>query len=246
MFQVYRKELMWGGRRLVLETGRVARQADGAVLATYGETTVLCTAVASKTARPGQDFFPLTVNYQEKTFAAGKIPGGFFKREGRPSEKETLTSRLIDRPIRPLFVPGFRNETQVICTVLSHDLENDPDVVALIGSSAALTISGIPFMGPIAGCRVGYINGVYILNPTIDQLPGSQLDLLVAGTGEGVLMVESEAKELSEEVMLGAVTFGHKSFQPVIQAIIELAEVAAKEPWQPPAKSEKYESIKAQ
>jgi polyribonucleotide nucleotidyltransferase len=237
MFQVFRKELMWGGRRLVLETGKIARQADGAVLATYGETTVLCTAVAAKSAKPGQDFFPLTVNYQEKTFAAGKIPGGFFKREGRPSEKETLTSRLIDRPIRPLFAPGFRNETQVVCTVLSHDLENDPDVVALIGSSAALTISGIPFMGPIAGCRVGYIND-YVLNPTIDQLPGSQLDLLVAGTGEGVLMVESEAKELSEEVMLGAVTFGHKSFQPVIEAIIELAETCAKEPWDiaaPPA-----------
>src|SRR5437899_11409637 len=246
MFEIFRKEVMWGGRRLILETGKVARQADGAVMATYGETTVLCTAVASRSAKPGQDFFPLTVNYQEKTFAAGKIPGGFFKREGRPSEKETLTSRLIDRPIRPLFVPGFRNETQVVCTVLSHDLENDPDVVALIGSSAALTISGIPFMGPIAGCRVGYIDGQYVLNPTSDQLPQSQLDLLVAGTGEGVLMVESEAKELSEEVMLGAVTFGHKNFQPVIQAIIDLAEVAAKEPWQPPVKSEKYESIKAQ
>jgi polyribonucleotide nucleotidyltransferase len=231
MFQVYRKELMWGGRRLVLETGRIARQADGAVLATYGETTVLCTAVASKSARPGQDFFPLTVNYQEKTFAAGKIPGGFFKREGRPSEKETLTSRLIDRPLRPLFAPGFLNETQIVCTVLSHDLENDPDVVALVGSSAALTLSGIPFLGPIAGCRVGYIDGEYVLNPTIDRLPGSQLDLLVAGTGEGVLMVESEAQELSEEIMLGAVTFGHKSFQPVIQAIIELAESCAKEPW---------------
>jgi polyribonucleotide nucleotidyltransferase len=238
MFQVYRKELMWGGRRLVLETGKIARQADGAVLATYGETTVLCTAVASKSARPGQDFFPLTVNYQEKTFAAGKIPGGFFKREGRPSEKETLTSRLIDRPIRPLFAPGFLNETQIICTVLSHDLENDPDVVALIGSSAALTLSGIPFLGPIGGCRVGYIDGEYVLNPTIDRLGGSQLDLLVAGTGEGVLMVESEAHELSEEIMLGAVTFGHKSFQPVIQAIIELAEACAKEPWvlaEPPA-----------
>src|SRR5437667_11531327 len=238
MFHVYRKELNWGGRRLVLETGKIARQADGAVLATYGETTVLCTAVAAKSAKAGPDVFPLTVNYQEKTFAAGKIPGGFFKREGRPSEKETLTSRLIDRPIRPLFVPGFRNETQVICTVLSHDLENDPDVVALIGSSAALTISGIPFMGPIAGCRVGYINGDYVLNPTIDQLPGSQLDLLVAGTGEGVLMVESEAKELSEEVMLGAVTFGHRGFQPVIDAIIELAETCAKDPWdvaEPPA-----------
>src|ERR1700731_3283678 len=238
MFHVYRKELNWGGRRLVLETGRVARQADGAVLATYGETNVLCTAVAVKSAKPGQDFFPLTVNYQEKTFAAGKIPGGFFKREGRPSEKETLTSRLIDRPIRPLFAPGFRNETQVVCTVLSHDLENDPDVVALIGSSAALTISGIPFMGPIAGCRVGYINGDYVLNPTLDQLPRSQLDLLVAGTGEGVLMVESEAKELSEEIMLGPVTFGHQSFQPVIDAIIDLAETCAKEPWplaEPPA-----------
>ena len=231
MFQVFRKELNWGGRRLVLETGKIARQADGAVLATYGETTVLCTAVAAKSAKAGQDFFPLTVNYQEKTFAAGKIPGGFFKREGRPSEKETLTSRLIDRPIRPLFVSGFRNETQVVCTVLSHDLENDPDVVALVGASAALTISGIPFMGPIAGCRVGFIDGQYVLNPTLDQLPRSQLDLLVAGTGEGVLMVESEAKELSEETMLGAVTFGHQSFQPVIDAIIELAETCAKEPW---------------
>jgi polyribonucleotide nucleotidyltransferase len=245
MFQVHRKELMWGGRRLVLETGKIARQADGAVLATYGETTVLCTAVASKSARPGQDFFPLTVNYQEKTFAAGKIPGGFFKREGRPSEKETLTSRLIDRPLRPLFAPGFLNETQIVCTVLSHDLENDPDVVALVGSSAALTLSGIPFLGPIAGCRVGYIDGEYVLNPTIDRLPGSQLDLLVAGTGEGVLMVESEAHELSEEIMLGAVTFGHKSFQPVIQAIIELAEACAKEPWvvaEPPANNSAIEA----
>jgi polyribonucleotide nucleotidyltransferase len=238
MFQVYRKELMWGGRRLVLETGKIARQADGAVLATYGETTVLCTAVAVKSAKAGQDFFPLTVNYQEKTFAAGKIPGGFFKREGRPSEKETLVSRLIDRPIRPLFVPGFLNETQVVCTVLSHDLENDPDIVAMVGASAALTISGIPFMGPIAGCRVGHINGEYVLNPTLDQLPHSHLDLVVAGTGEGVLMVESEAKELSEDAMLGAVTFGHRSFQPVIGAIIELAETCAKEPWtlaEPPA-----------
>jgi polyribonucleotide nucleotidyltransferase len=231
MFQVYRKELMWGGRRLVLETGKIARQADGAVLATYGETTVLCTAVASKTAKAGQDFFPLTVNYQEKTFAAGKIPGGFFKREGRPSEKETLVSRLIDRPIRPLFVPGFLNETQVVCTVLSHDLENDPDIVAMVGSSAALTLSGIPFLGPIGGARVGFIDGQYVLNPTLDQLPHSQLDLVVAGTGDGVLMVESEAKELSEETMLGAVTFGHQGFQPVIEAIIELAETCAKEPW---------------
>ncbi|HEX3535256.1 MAG TPA: polyribonucleotide nucleotidyltransferase [Stellaceae bacterium] len=231
MFQVYRKELMWGGRRLVLETGKMARQADGAVLATYGETTVLCTAVANKSAKAGQDFFPLTVNYQEKTFAAGKIPGGFFKREGRPSEKETLTSRLIDRPIRPLFASGFRNETQVVCTVLSHDLENDPDVVALVGASAALTLSGIPFLGPIAGARVGFIDGQYVLNPRLDQLPESTLDLLVAGTQEGVLMVESEAKELSEETMLGAVTFGHQGFQPVINAIIELAETCAKDPW---------------
>jgi polyribonucleotide nucleotidyltransferase len=246
MFEIFRKEVMWGGRRLILETGKIARQADGAVMATYGETTVLCTAVASRSAKPGQDFFPLTVNYQEKTFAAGKIPGGFFKREGRPSEKETLVSRLIDRPIRPLFAPGFLNETQVVCTVLSHDLENDPDIVALVGASAALTLSGIPFFGPIAGARVGYINGQYVINPKIEDLPKSSLDLVVAGTGEGVLMVESEAKELSEEIMLGAVMFGHKSFQPVIQAIIDLAEVAAKEPWPLPAKSEKYDSIKAQ
>jgi polyribonucleotide nucleotidyltransferase len=239
MSQVYRRELIWGGRRLVLETGRLARQADGAVLATYGETTVLCTAVAMKTAKPGQDFFPLTVNYQEKTFAAGKIPGGFFKREGRPSEKETLVSRLIDRPLRPLFVPGFVNETQVICTVLSHDLENDPDIVSMIGASAALTISGIPFLGPVGGARVGYIDGEYILNPTLGELPRSELDLVVGGTTEGVLMVESEAKELPEEVMLGAVMFGHREFQPVIQAIIELAETCAREPWTlPPLLSE--------
>ena len=245
MFQVYRKELSWGGRRLVLETGKMARQADGAVLATYGETSVLCTAVAMKTAKPGQDFFPLTVNYQEKTFAAGKIPGGFFKREGRPSEKETLVSRLIDRPVRPLFAPGFNNETQIICTVLSHDLENDPDIVALVGASAALTISGIPFFGPIAGARVGYIDGGYVLNPTSGQLSSSQLDLVVAGTAEGVLMVELEAKELSEDVMLGAVTFGHRQFQPVLQAIIELAETCAREPWSvasPPAEKAAIEA----
>jgi polyribonucleotide nucleotidyltransferase len=245
MFDVFRKELTWGGRRLVLETGKVARQADGAVMATYGETTVLCTAVAMKQAKPGQDFFPLTVNYQEKTFAAGKIPGGFFKREGRPSEKETLVSRLIDRPIRPLFAPGFRNETQVICTVLSHDLENDPDVVALIGASAALTLSGIPFLGPIGGARVGYIDGRYVLNPKVDEMPLSQLDLVVAGTQEGVLMVESEVKELSEDIMLGAVMFGHQQFQPVIQAIIELAEAAAKEPWDLPPVSPEAEEIEA-
>src|SRR5579863_5136622 len=245
MFQIYRKELMWGGRRLSLETGRMARQADGAVLATYGDTTVLCTAVAMRSTRPGQDFFPLTVNYQEKTFAAGKIPGGFFKREGRPSEKETLVSRLIDRPIRPLFAPGFRNETQIICTVLSHDLENDPDIVAMIGASAALTISGIPFLGPIGGARVGWIDGEFVLNPTSRDLPASKLDLVVAGTMDGVLMVESEAKELPEEIMLGAVTFGHQSFQPVIQAIVELAEACAKDPWDLPSEPAELGNIEA-
>ena len=187
MFDIHRVELDWGGRKLTLETGRIARQADGAVLATYGETTVLCTAVAMKKSKPGQDFFPLTVNYQEKTFAAGKIPGGFFKREGRPSEKETLTSRLIDRPIRPLFHKSFRNETQVICTVLSHDMENDPDIVSLVGASAALTISGVPFLGPIGGARVGYINGEYVLNPQIDELANSALDMVVAGTADALV-----------------------------------------------------------
>jgi polyribonucleotide nucleotidyltransferase len=246
MFNVYRKELIWGGRRLALETGRIARQADGAVLATYGETTVLCTAVAMKAAKPGQDFFPLTVNYQEKTFAAGKIPGGFFKREGRPSEKETLVSRLIDRPLRPLFVPGFVNETQIVCTVLSHDLENDPDIVSMIGASAALTISGIPFLGPIGGARVGYIDGNYVLNPKLAEVPQSQLDLVVAGTSEGVLMVESEAKELPEDIMLGAVTFGHREFQPVIEAIINLAETCAREPWSMPSSAPEKDQIEAQ
>ncbi len=234
MFKTTRKEIIWGGRKLVLETGKIARQADGAVLATYGDTTVLCTVVAQKTIRPGVDFFPLTVNYQEKTFAAGKIPGGFFKREGRPTEKETLVSRLIDRPIRPLFADGFRNETQVVCTVLSHDLENDPDIVAMVGSSAALTISGVPFMGPVAAARVGYVDGQYVLNPLTQDLGRSELDLVVAGTQEGVLMVESEAKELDEAVMLGAVMFGHREFQPVIDAIIDLAEQCAKEPWDVP------------
>ena len=234
MFSVHRKEVMWGGRKLVFETGKVARQADGAVMVTYGDTMVLCTAVAEKSPKPGLAFFPLTVNYQEKTFAAGKIPGGFFKREGRPNEKETLTSRLIDRPIRPLFAKGFQNETQVICTVLSHDLENDPDVVSLVGASAALTISGIPFMGPIGGARVGYAEGEYLLNPTPEDLEKSDLDMVVAGTPDAVLMVESEASELSEETMLGAVMFAHREFQPVIQAIIELAEECAKEPWDVP------------
>ena len=230
MFTVYRKEMDWQGKQLVLETGKIARQADGAVLATLGGTTVLCTVVAAQKAKPGQDFFPLTVNYQEKTFAAGKIPGGFFRREGRPSEAETLICRLIDRPIRPLFPESYLCETQVIATVLSHDMENSPDIVALIGCSAALTISGVPFLGPIAAARVGYINGEYVLNPTIPEMETSTLELVVAGTQEGVLMVESEAKELDEDVMLKAVMFGHKHFQPVIDLIIGLAEMAAKEP----------------
>jgi len=230
MFKVFRKEMEWGGRKLVIETGKVARQADGAVMVSYGDTVVLATAVGAKSAKPGVDFFPLTVNYQEKAFAAGKIPGGFFKREGRPTEKEVLVSRLIDRPIRPLFVDGYRCETQIVCTVLSHDLENDPDIVALIGASAALTISGLPFMGPIGAARVGYADGQFILNPTADQMDNAILDLVVAGTQEGVLMVESEAKELSEEIMLGAVMFGHAQFQPVIDLIIDLAEECAKEP----------------
>ena len=243
MFNITSKEINWGGRPLILETGKIARQADGAVLATYGGTQVLCTAVANKSVRPGQDFFPLTVNYQEKTFAAGKIPGGFFKREGRPSEKETLTSRLIDRPIRPLFPDGFRNETQVICTVLAHDLENDPDIVSLVGASAALTISGVPFMGPIGGCRVGYIDGEFVLNPQQDELVSSALDLVVAGTREGVLMVESEAQELDEESMLKAVTFGHEQCQAIINMIIELAEACAKEPWDLPEAPEQYDAV---
>ncbi|MBB3262942.1 polyribonucleotide nucleotidyltransferase [Azospirillum sp. OGB3] len=245
MFKVFRKEIEWGGRKLTFETGKIARQADGAVLVTYGETTVLCTVVGAKSPKPGVDFFPLTVNYQEKSFAAGKIPGGFFKREGRPTEKETLVSRLIDRPIRPLFADGFRNETQVICTVLSHDLENDPDIVAMVGTSAALTISGIPFLGPIGAARVGYVDGQYVLNPTMDAVDGSALDLVVAGTQEGVLMVESEAKELSEEVMLGAVMFGHSGFQPVIDAIIDLAEECAKEPWDLPEPAYDRAALKA-
>jgi polyribonucleotide nucleotidyltransferase len=232
MFDNYfRKDISWGGQILTLETGKVARQADGAVMARLGDTIVLCTVVGARSVKPGQDFFPLTVNYQEKAFAAGKIPGGFFKREGRPSESETLICRLIDRPLRPLFPDGFRNEVQVIATVLSHDLENDPDIVALVGCSAALTLSGIPFFGPVGAARVGYIDGGYVLNPTAAQRKLSALDLVVAGTAEGVLMVESEAKELSEDVMLGAVEFGHQQFQAVIQGIIALAEVAAKEPW---------------
>ena len=230
MFNHHKVELEWGGRTLILETGKVARQADGAVLATYGETVVLATVVSAKEPKPGLDFFPLTVNYQEKTYAAGKIPGGYFKREGRPSEKETLVSRLIDRPIRPLFADGYKNDTQVVVTVMQHDLENDPDILAIVATSAALTLSGVPFMGPIGGARVGYIDGEYKLNPHVDEMPESKLDLVVAGTADAVLMVESEAQELDEETMLGAVMFGHKSFQPVIDAIIKLAEVAAKDP----------------
>jgi polyribonucleotide nucleotidyltransferase len=230
MFEIHREELDWAGRKLVLETGKIARQADGAVLATWGETTLLATVVGARAPKPGQDFFPLTVNYQEKAFAAGRIPGGYFKREGRPSERETLISRLIDRPIRPLFPEGYRNDTQVIITVLSHDLENEPDVLAMIGASAALTLSGIPFMGPVGAARVGHVGGKLKLNPTIEEMKDSFLDLVVAGTGDAVLMVESEAKELSEEVMLEAVMMGHRGFQPVIDAIIRLAERAAKEP----------------
>ena len=244
MFNITRKETTWGGRPLILETGRIARQADGAVLVTYGGTQVLCTAVAQKSPREGVDFFPLTVNYQEKTFAAGKIPGGFFKREGRPSEKETLTSRLIDRPIRPLFHKEFRNETQVICTVLAHDLENDPDIVSMIGTSAALTISGIPFLGPIGAARVGYIDGAYVLNPQMDELSSSDMDLVVAGTAEGVLMVESEIKELDEAVTLGGVSFAHKAIREVIDFVIDFAEQCAKDPWPLPEPAAGIDEVK--
>ena len=253
MFDITRKEMQWGEETLTLETGRIARQADGAVVATLGETSVMAAVTFAREAKPGQDFFPLTVHYQERYYAAGKIPGGFFKREARPTEKETLTSRLIDRPIRPLFVPGFRNEVLVICTVLSHDLVNDPDIVAMIAASAALTISGAPFMGPIAGARVGYEGGEYVLNPTVDDMQGlrtdpeQRLDLVVAGTKDAVMMVESEAYELSEAEMLGAVEFGHAQIQPVIDLIIDLAEDAAKEPFdfQPPDYSDLTEAVRA-
>src|ERR671926_1402826 len=230
MFDIHTVELDWGGRKLTLETGKIARQADGAVVATYGESKVLATVVAAREPREGIDFLPLTVNYQEKFFAAGRIPGGYFKREGRPTEKETLVSRLIDRPIRPLFAEGYKNDTQVVVTVLSHDMENDPDIVAMVAASAALTLSGAPFKGPIGAARVGFVNDEYVLNPTLDEIAETQLDLVVAGTSDAVLMVESEAKELNEDIMLGAVMFGHRHFQPVINAIIELAEKAAKEP----------------
>ncbi|MEL7150581.1 MAG: polyribonucleotide nucleotidyltransferase, partial [Pseudomonadota bacterium] len=253
MFNEVKKSIQWGEETLTLETGKVARQADGSVIATYGETSVMANVTFAKEQKPGQDFFPLTVHYNEKYYAAGKIPGGFFKREARPTEKETLTSRLIDRPIRPLFVPGFKNEVLVICTVLSHDLVNDPDIVAMIAASAALTISGAPFMGPIAGARVGFEDGEYVLNPTVDDMqdlrnnPDQRLDLVVAGTKDAVMMVESEAYELTEAEMLGAVTFAHEQIQPVIDCIISLAEEAAKEPFdfQPPDYSDLYAAVAA-
>ncbi len=253
MFEQTTKSMRWGEETLTLETGKVARQADGSVIATLGETTVMANVTFAKEAKPNQGFFPLTVHYQEKYYAAGKVPGGFFKREARPTEKETLTSRLIDRPIRPLFVPGFKNEVLVMCTVLSHDLVNDPDIVAMIAASAALTVSGVPFMGPIAGCRVGFANGEYVLNPSVDDMqnlrskPEQRLDLIVAGTKDAVMMVESEAYELTESEMLNAVTFAHERIQPVIDLIIELAEEAAKDPFdfQPPDHSALYERLRA-
>ncbi len=253
MFNITTKTMQWGEETLTLETGKVARQADGSVIATLGETSVMANVTFAKKAKEGQDFFPLTVHYQEKYYAAGKVPGGFFKREARPTEKETLTARLIDRPIRPLFVPGFKNEVLVMCTVLSHDLVNDPDIVAMIAASAALTISGAPFMGPIAGCRVGYEDGEYILNPEVDDMhklrdnPEQRLDLIVAGTKDAVMMVESEAYELTEAEMLGAVTFAHEQIQPVVDLIISLAEEAAKEPFdfQPPDYAALYDAVKA-
>jgi polyribonucleotide nucleotidyltransferase len=231
MFDIQRVTIDWAGRPLTLETGRMARQADGAVLATYGETSVLATVVFAKAPKPGQDFFPLTVDYQEKYYASGRIPGGYFKREGRPTEKETLVSRLTDRPLRPLFADGFKHEVQVIVTALSYDQENDPDVLGMVAASAALVISGVPFNGPIGAARVGYKDGQYFINPTLADLEGTQLDLVMAGTQDAVMMVESEAKELSEEVMLGAVMAGHKAAQQAIEAIIRLAEKAAKEPF---------------
>ncbi|SMX38399.1 polyribonucleotide nucleotidyltransferase [Maliponia aquimaris] len=253
MFKEVKKSMQWGEETLTLETGKIARQADGTVVATLGETSVMANVTFAKEAKPDQDFFPLTVHYQEKYYAAGKVPGGFFKREARPTEKETLTARLIDRPIRPLFVPGFKHEVLVMCTVLSHDLVNDPDIVAMIAASAALTISGVPFRGPIAGCRVGFEDGEYVLNPTVedmDQLrnnPDQRLDLVVAGTKDAVMMVESEAYELTEDEMLGAVLFAHESIQPVIDLIIDLAEDAAKEPFdfQAPDYSALFEAVKA-
>jgi len=232
MFNIVKKSIEWAGKTLEIETGRIARQADGAVLVRYGKTSLLCTATAAKSAKEGLDFFPLTCVYQEKAFAAGKIPGGFFKREGRPAEKETLVSRLIDRPMRPLFDSNFKNETQIICTVLEHDLENDPDIVAMVGASAATAISGLPFNGPVVGARVAYVNGEYVLNPEVGFEEESDLDLIVAGTKDSVMMVESEASELSEEIMLGAVNFAHESIQPVIDLIVEIQKEAGKPRWE--------------
>lgn len=246
LFKTYKREIEWGGRPLSIETGKIGKQADASVIVTYGQTIVHCAVCAAKEApETFEDFMPLTVNYIEKAYAAGRIPGGFFKREGKPSELEVLTSRLIDRPIRPLFAKGFHNETQVTCTLLSHDLKNNPDIVAMIAASAALTLSGLPFLGPIAAARVGYMNGEYVLNPEMKKIKESDLDLVVAGTKQGVLMVESEAQELSEDVMLGAVDFGHKAFQPVIDMIISLAEECAKDPWKLPAVPAEYETVKA-
>lgn len=245
LFKTYRKEIEWAGKTLAIETGKIGKQADGSVIVSYGQTMVHCAVCAAKTApETYEDFIPLTVNYMEKAYAAGRIPGGFFKREGKPSEGEILISRLIDRPIRPLFAKGFNNETQVTCTLISHDGQNNPDIVAMIAASAALTISGIPFLGPIGAARVAYIDGQYVINPTFAQIKESKLDLVVAGTKQGVLMVESEAQELSEEVMLGAVDFGHKSFQPVIEAIISLAEECAKEPWEVKQKPAEYDIVR--
>ncbi|MBE6450069.1 MAG: polyribonucleotide nucleotidyltransferase [Alphaproteobacteria bacterium] len=245
LFKTYKKEIEWAGRPLSIETGKIGKQADASVIVTYGQTKVHCAVCASRNAQETfEDFMPLTVNYIEKAYAAGRIPGGFFKREGKPSELEVLVSRLIDRPIRPLFVKGFHNETQVTCTLLSHDMKNNPDIVAMIAASAALTLSGLPFLGPIASARVGYINGEYVLNPEIKKVKDSALDLVVAGTKQGVLMVESEAQELSEDVMLGAVDFGHKAFQPVIDMIISLAEECAKDAWELPALPAEYEQVK--
>lgn len=244
-FKECRQEMDWGGRKLVLETGKIARQATGAVVASYGDTVVVATVVAAKEAKADQDFFPLTVNYQEKYYATGKIPGGFMKREGKPSEREVLISRLIDRPIRPLFPDAFKNEVQIICTTLSHDQKNDSDVVAMIAASAALAVSGIPFMGPIGAAKIGYKNGEYILNPTLEERKTSELELAVAGTSEGVLMVESEADELSEETMLGAVMFGFESFQPVIKMINELAKQAGKPAWEEPKFPAEFDELYA-
>ena len=244
-FKVYRKEMEWGGRKLVLETGKIARQATGAVIVTYGETQVIATVCAAKEVKSDQDFFPLTVNYQEKYYATGKVPGGFMKREGKPSEREVLISRLIDRPIRPLFPDAFKNEVQVICTVLSHDQVTDSDIPSMIAASAALTISGIPFLGPIAAAKIGYKNGQYILNPTLEQLKDTQLELTVAGTKEGVLMVESEAQELSEDTMLGAVMFGFENFQSVIDLIDQLKAEAGKEPWEMPSFPPEFDALYA-